>query len=117
MPGMEAVLPKPNEIAPDPTVGFAPVNSLPHEVAPLLIVRSTKDSTFPLNTEVTPSVAELPTCHHTLEAFAPPIRTIWLEVAVMSVDPIWKMKTASELPPASSVRVPSIPIDVADAAT
>ena len=116
LPGTETVLPPPNVIAPDPTVGFAPANILPHPVAPPLYVRSIKDSTFPLKTAFVPMVAELPTCHQTLEALAPPARMIWLPTNVVRVDPIWKMKTAFELPPASSVRLPSIPIEVSDAA-
>ncbi len=41
-----------------------------------------------------PSVAELPICQKTLQAWAPPVSSTRLLEAVVSVEPIWKMKTA-----------------------
>jgi hypothetical protein len=41
------------------------------------------------------SVAELPTCQKTLQAWAPLVRKIWVPVSVVSVEAgAWKMKTA-----------------------
>jgi hypothetical protein len=66
-------------------------------------------SMFPENAEVVPSVAELPICQKTLEAWAPLMSTTALPLAVVSALPTWKMNWAFELPWASSVRVPVIP--------
>ncbi len=55
-----------------------------------------------------PSVAELPTCQKTLFPGVAPeliVRTK-ASLAVVSVDPIWKMNCAFESPMSSSVRVP-----------
>jgi hypothetical protein len=41
-----------------------------------------------------------------LAAWAPPLRMIWRPEVVVSVDPIWKMKTALVSPWASRVRSP-----------
>ncbi len=60
----------------------------------------------PVKLEPVPSVAELPTCQNTLQAWAPPIRTTWLAEPVVSVEPIWKMKTAAGSPCASRYNVP-----------
>jgi len=68
----------------------------------------------PVNVEPTPSVAELPTCQNTLQACAPLIRTTELSVAVISVEPAWKMKTESGLFWPSSVSGPVIANDVGD---
>ncbi len=55
---------------------------------------------FPRNAVVVPSVAEVPTCHDTPQAEAAlPLITLTLELlAVVSVLPILKMKTALGLP-------------------
>jgi hypothetical protein len=58
-----------------------------------------------------PSVAELPICHQTLQGEAPLIRTTFEALAVVSVLPIWKMKTALELPWPFRV---SVPVSCAD---
>jgi hypothetical protein len=47
-------------------------------------------NTFPTNRVPVPSVAELPTCQNTLQAWAPLIRTTEEAVAVVIVDPNWK---------------------------
>ncbi len=99
----------------------APANNRPHEVAPVVIVMSAEASMLPWNSENNPSVAELPACHQTLEAFAPLINRIRVcgagvgaPAAVPTVDDDWKMKIALGSPWASSVRSPVIRIDVSD---
>ena len=62
--------------------------------------------TVPTNVVVVPMVAELPTCQNTLHAWAPPCSATRLPVAVISVEPAWKMNTAEESPWASRVTVP-----------
>ncbi|OGY96820.1 MAG: hypothetical protein A2128_02845 [Candidatus Liptonbacteria bacterium GWC1_60_9] len=64
---------------------------------------------FPLKVEFVPSVAELPTCQKTLQAWAPFMRLTLLLFDVISVEAALKTKTASGSPWASSVRVPAIP--------
>ena len=74
----------------------------------VLAVIDVRARIVPTNVEPTPSVAELPTCQKTLQGW-PPLMTITLLLAaVMSVEPAWKMKTASGSPWASSVSVPVI---------
>jgi len=68
----------------------------------------------PLNAVVVPSVAELPTCQKTLHACVPPVRSTVLPVAVVNVEPLWKMKTAFGSPPPLSVRVPVKSSELAD---
>ncbi len=51
-------------------------------------------------------VAELPTCQKMLAALAPPASITWRPDVVVSVEAIWKIQTAFELPPASRVRSP-----------
>ena len=58
----------------------------------------------PLNAVPVPSVAELPTCHHTLQDLPPLIMVTDELDAVVSVLPIWKTQTALGSPCASSVR-------------
>ena len=60
----------------------------------------------PLKLEVVPRVAEVPTCQKMFLACAPPLRITWRPDVVVSVDAIWKMKTASASPRASRVRSP-----------
>ena len=61
---------------------------------------------FPTNVVPTSMVAELLTCHCTLQAFAPLIKLTVALGDVMSVLDIWKTKTALGLPWASRVSVP-----------
>jgi hypothetical protein len=69
----------------------------------------------PTNSESLPSVAELPTCQNTLHAWAPFVRTTWLDEAVVSVlDPAWKTNTEAGFPPPFSVSVPVSPIEEAE---
>src|ERR1043165_6286422 len=86
----------------------APVsaNARPSTTAPVVTVMEAIAKIFPLKTEVVPSVAELPTCQKMLAALAPPLRITWRPVVVVSVEAIWKMKTALASPWASSVRSP-----------
>jgi hypothetical protein len=55
----------------------APIRAkaLPFSVAPVLIVIDIWARMVPLNIEVVPRVAELPTCQKMLAAFAPLMRT------------------------------------------
>src|SRR5580765_5576457 len=73
-------------------------NSRPSTDAPVVTVMEAKARMFPANTEVVPRVAELPTCQKTLAALAPPLRITWRPEVVVSVDAIWKMKTAFASP-------------------
>ncbi len=60
----------------------------------------------PLNVVVVSKVAELPTCQNAPSSNPPLIKETDEAGAVIRVLPIWKMKSASELPCASRVRVP-----------
>jgi len=84
-------------------------SSRPSTNAPVFAVIDVKASTDPTKTEAVPSVAELPTCQKTLQALAPLTNATRLDVAVMSVEADWKMKTAPASPLASSVRAPVSP--------
>jgi hypothetical protein len=81
-------------------------NTLPSTVAPVVSVADVKTRIFPLKVVVVPSIAELPTCQKTLQSWASFIRLTLLADAVVSVEPIWKMKTALGSPRASSTSVP-----------
>src|ERR1041385_5640373 len=50
-------------------------NKRPSTAAPVVAVMEARARMFPLNTELVPSVAELPTCQKTLAAWAPLIRS------------------------------------------
>jgi hypothetical protein len=86
-------------------------SSRPSTVAKVLAVIEVKAMIVPAKVEPTPSVAELPTCQKTLQAWAPLTSRTVLLVAVVRVDPAWKMKTASRSCWASSVNVPVIAND------
>src|SRR5450830_406231 len=80
--------------------------SLPDAFAPVVKVMLVSARMFPANEVVVPRVAELPTCQNTLQ-FDPPLMTWTTELlAVVSVLPIWKTKTALGSPWASRVSVP-----------
>jgi hypothetical protein len=69
----------------------APVRAkaLPFNTAPVVSVMDARAIMVPLMLVCVPSVAELPTCQNTLEAWAPPINLIMLfSAAVISVLPI-----------------------------
>jgi hypothetical protein len=75
-PGTEATAAPCNAIK--PVFVTAPASILPQDFESVPIVTDVSASTFPCISENVPIVAELPTCHQTLEALAPPISTIWL---------------------------------------
>ena len=64
---------------------------------------------LPRNVVPVPRVAELPTCHHTFFAWAPPLSAIFALVPVVSVDPIWNTHTPLAGP--ASVTVPVTAMD------
>ena len=68
----------------------------------------------PAKLVVVPSVAELPTCQNTLQAWAPFSRATVLDVAVVSVVPAWKIHTVFGSPPPLRVTVPVRPMEDAD---
>ena len=78
----------------------------PSITAPLFSVMDVRARMLPLNWEVVSMVAELPTCQNTLQAFAPLMKATTLPGAVIRVEGIWKMKTASGLFWPSRVTVP-----------
>jgi hypothetical protein len=87
-------------------------NALPFSTAPVVTVTDAKAMMVPLKIVLVPRVAELPTCQKTLEAWAPPMRfTALLPAAVVSVVPIWKMKTEFGLPLPLRVTVPVMPTE------
>ena len=63
--------------------------------------------TVPTNVEPVPKVAEEPTCQNTLQAWAPLTSATLVPEPLISVEPIWKMKTAFGSPWASSVTEPA----------
>jgi len=81
-------------------------------VVPLFAVIDVNAMIVPTNWVLVSSVAELATCQKTLQLCAPLRREIVLFGAVIRVEPIWKMKTASGSPSASSVRVPVTPMEL-----
>jgi len=94
-------------VTPESTV-TAPfrANMRPSTFAPVLSVTDVKAKIFPLKIELVPRVAELVTCHRTLQGWAPLMRTTELLLAVMSVEEDCRIQTALGSPWASSVRVP-----------
>lgn len=80
----------------------------PTRLALVLRVMLASASTLPTKVVSVPIVAELPTCQNTLQPDAPLIRSTEALLAVVSVLPVWKTKTASGSPWASSVSAPVI---------
>jgi hypothetical protein len=81
-------------------------NTLPSTCASVVRVMLVSARIFPTNAVVVPRVAELPTCQKTLHR-SPPLSMATDELlAVVSVLPIWKMKTASGFPSASRTSAP-----------
>ncbi len=72
------------------TVPFR-ARTLPFTFAPVFKVMLVSARTFPTNEVVVPTVAELPTCHHTPQAEAPLVSVIDEPLAVVSPLPTWKM--------------------------
>jgi hypothetical protein len=75
-------------------------------VSPVVTVIDARARMLPWKMEPVPSVAELPTCQNTLQAWAPLRSRMWLALSVMSVEPTWKMKTAPAFPWAFRVSEP-----------
>ena len=72
----------------------------------MLAVIAVNARMVPMKVELTPRVAELPTCQKTLQGWALLMSNTRLSGAVMSVDPAWKIHTALGSPWASRVSVP-----------
>ncbi len=89
----------------------------PLTVAPVFSVADDRVRMVPAKLVVVPSVADVPTCQNTLHACAPFSSTTELPEAVVSVDPIWKMKTASASPSPLRVTAPVRAMLVEDAYT
>jgi hypothetical protein len=92
----------------------APVRAkaLPVSAAPVVTVTDAWAMMVPWKIEYVPRVAELPTCQKTLAAVTPPVRIIWLLVAVVSEVAIWKTKKLVAEP--LSVRLPDMPSEDVD---
>jgi hypothetical protein len=86
----------------------------PTAVAPVSRVMDVSARMVPRKLVAVPIVAELPICQNTLHARAPLVSRTRLLVAVVSVEPAWKTKTAPASPSASRVSVPVNPIDEAE---
>jgi len=84
-------------------------NSWPWNPAPFFALIEIRASTDPTKEELVPKEADEPTCQKTLQAWAPPVKTTELALAVMSVDAVLKINTALGSPPASSVKAPVRP--------
>src|SRR5438105_991592 len=76
-------------------------NSRPSTVAPVVTVMEANARMFPLNTEPVPRVAELPTCHTTLAAWAPPLKITWRPDVVTRV--VFWITTAANWMSAESI--------------
>jgi hypothetical protein len=73
--------------------------ALPGEMlAAVVSVMLVRARMFPANAVPVPSVAELPTCQNTLQLDPMLLMTTLALLAVVSVLPIWKTKTAAGLP-------------------
>ena len=84
----------------------------PVMVSPVSTVIEVKARMVPWKAVPVLSVAELPTCQKTLQAWAPLVRTTELPAgSVRSVEGAWKIQTASGLPPAFRVSAPETSSD------
>jgi len=79
--------------------------ALPDTLAPVFRAMLCKARILPTNVVSVPMVAELPTCQNTLQS-TPLVTRIDELLAVVSVLPVLKMKTALALPWASNVNCP-----------
>lgn len=88
-----------SEIMLEPSV-TAPLlaRSRPLTVALVVALIEADARIVPANVEFVPSVAELPMCQNTLQGLALLINKMLLADAVVSVPPVWKMKTPAESP-------------------
>ena len=89
-------------------------NMRPMAVAPVFMVMEVSARMVPRKLVAVPSVAELPTCQKTLQDRAPLVSNTRLLLAVVSVEPTWKTKTAPASSSASRVSVPVSPIEDAE---
>jgi hypothetical protein len=80
--------------------------ALPDTLAPVVKVTLASAKIFPTNAVVVPRVAELPTCQNTLQLLPPLITLTEEALAVVSVLPILKRKTAFGFPCASRINDP-----------
>lgn len=85
----------------------------PLTVTPMVTVMEIWARTLPAKSVSVPRVAELPISQMTFLAVAPLMRSTWLAVAVVRVDPIWKIHLALRSPWASSVSVLLSPMEEA----
>ena len=76
----------------------------PSMLAPVARVIDVRATIVPLNAEPAPIVALPPTCQKTLQGVAPPAKATLLRLAVVSVEPAWKIQTSLDVP--ASVNVP-----------
>jgi hypothetical protein len=81
-------------------------NARPSTVAAVCTVMEVRARIVPLKLDAVPSVAELPTCQNTLQAWAPLIRMTLLAEAVTRVEATWKTNTELGLPWPSRVSCP-----------
>lgn len=77
-------------------------------LAPVVAVIDVRAKMCPTNIELVPSVAELPTFQNTLHACAPLRRVMELPEEVISVEAVWKTKTAVGSPCASRTSFPEL---------
>src|ERR1700678_1061007 len=70
----------------------------PSTVSPLFTVIDAEARMLPTKLETESGVAELPTCQKTLRADAPPAKVMsaLCREPTVSVEPIWKLRTASD---------------------
>src|SRR3984957_5123788 len=87
---------------------------LPAIVSPVVTVIEARARMLPAKVEPVPSVAELPTCQKTLQAWAPLMRLMALAEAVVRVEPAWKTNSALGFPPPLSVSAPVSPSEDAE---
>src|SRR5688572_20948347 len=78
----------------------------PSSVAPVLKVIDCNAMIVPLNTDVVPNVAELPTCQKIFDAWAPFVRMTLRPDVTVKAEAIWMMNTAFAFPRASNVTSP-----------
>jgi hypothetical protein len=83
-------------------------SALPSSSAPVVMVIDAYAIIVPLKTLVVPRVAELPTAQKIFFDWAPLASTMLAPDEVVSVEAIWKTKTALASPCASRVKVPVI---------
>ena len=80
--------------------------ALPDTVAPVCRAMLVSARMLPANTVSVLRVAELPTCQNVRQSWPPLMKTTDALLAVVSLLPIWKTKTAPGSPRASRVSFP-----------